>query len=71
MAIETTCIGAYPKPSYLNVGTMAETEGNDASEEQTRTCTYVADRPDEDDTELLDQATREAVLDQRGQNKLF
>ena len=64
MAIETTCIGAYPKPSYLKVGNWAETEENDAGEEQTRAFSYVANRPDEDDTELLDQATREAVHDQ-------
>ena len=36
MAIETTCIGAFPKPSYLRVGNWSES-GEDAGDEHDRT----------------------------------
>ena len=64
MAIATTCIGAFPKPPYLKVGNWSEF-GNEADEDhQARTFSYVTDEPDEDNVELMDRATREAVQDQ-------
>jgi 5-methyltetrahydropteroyltriglutamate--homocysteine methyltransferase len=63
MAIETTCIGAYPKPSYLRVGNWCESREDAGDSPDVRAFSYVAERPD-DDAELLDRATREAVQDQ-------
>ena len=63
MAIETTCIGAYPKPSYLRVGNWSESGEGAGDSPDARAFSYVAERP-EDDAELLDRATREAVQDQ-------
>lgn len=62
MAIETTCIGAYPKPSYLNVGNWSEASDNNGGELEARAFSYIAECIDE--PELLDRATREAVRDQ-------
>ncbi len=62
MAIETTCIGAYPKPSYLRVGNWSESSDDTGDEQEARAFSYVAENSD--DAELLDRATREAVQDQ-------
>ena len=62
MAIETTCIGAYPKPSYLRVGNWSESGEDSGDGQEARAFSYVAECSD--DPELLDRATREAVLDQ-------
>ena len=62
MAIETTCIGAYPKPSYLRVGNWSESSQAAGDEQDARAFSYVAECID--DPELLDRATREAVQDQ-------
>lgn len=64
MAIETTCIGAYPKPSYLRVGNWIESGDALRGEQETRAFSYVTEHPDEDDVELLDRATREVIEDQ-------
>ena len=64
MAIETTCIGAYPKPPYLRVGNWSESDDQTSDEKEMRSFSYVAERTDEDDVESLDKATREAVQDQ-------
>jgi len=62
MAIETTCIGAYPKPSYLRVGNWSESREDAGDEQEARAFSYVAESCD--DPELLDRATCEAVQDQ-------
>ena len=62
MAITTTCIGAYPKPDYVEIGNFAETEVQDES--ITRAFTYTNDQAGEVPEELLLQATREAIQDQ-------
>jgi hypothetical protein len=41
MKITTTCIGAYPKPDYIEIGNFAESEDQDDS--ATRASTYTHD----------------------------
>jgi hypothetical protein len=41
MKITTTCIGAYPKPDYIEIGNFAESEDQDDS--ATRAFTYTHD----------------------------
>ena len=43
MAIETTCIGAYPKPSYLRVGNWSESGMQPDDEQESRAFSYVAE----------------------------
>ncbi len=62
MAIQTTCIGAYPKPENITTGNWAETE--DQSNDESRSFTYTNDRADEVPIELLDEATAAAIEDQ-------
>jgi len=62
MAIRTTCIGAYPKPDYIEIGNFAETGEQDDS--VTRAFTYTQDNADKVPEELLTRATREAIQDQ-------
>lgn len=62
MAITTTCIGAFPKPDYIEIGNFAETETQDAG--VTRAFTYTQDDADRVPEELLQSATRAAVEDQ-------
>jgi 5-methyltetrahydropteroyltriglutamate--homocysteine methyltransferase len=62
MTITTTCIGAYPKPDYVEIGNFAETEIQDDS--KTREFTYTNDEAGEVPEELLLRATREAIQDQ-------
>jgi 5-methyltetrahydropteroyltriglutamate--homocysteine methyltransferase len=62
MTITTTCIGAYPKPDYVEIGNFAETEIQDDS--ATRAFTYTNDEAGEVPEELLLRATREAIQDQ-------
>ena len=64
MTIRTTCIGAYPKPDYINVGNWSETEAQSEDQADARNFSYVTSRPDSDTEALLDRATREAVVDQ-------
>ena len=52
MAIETTCIGAYPKPPYLRVGNWSESSDDTSDEQEARAFSYVAECID--DPELLD-----------------
>ena len=62
MAIRTTCIGAYPKPDYIEIGNFAETREQDDS--VTRAFTYTQDNTDKVSEELLSRATHEAIQDQ-------
>jgi len=62
MTIRTTCIGAYPKPDYIEIGNFAESEEQDAS--VTRAFTYTHDDADQVAEELLIDATRAAIEDQ-------
>ena len=62
MAIRTTCIGAYPKPDFIEIGNFAETEDQDDS--VTRNFTYTQDDAAEVPEALLIRATREAIQDQ-------
>jgi 5-methyltetrahydropteroyltriglutamate--homocysteine methyltransferase len=62
MAIPTTCIGAYPKPDYIEIGNFAETEEQDDS--VTRAFTYTQDNADKVPEESLIRATHEAIQDQ-------
>jgi 5-methyltetrahydropteroyltriglutamate--homocysteine methyltransferase len=62
MAIRTTCIGAYPKPDYIEIGNFAETDDQD--EGSTRAFTYTQDDADQVEENLLVDATRAAIEDQ-------
>ncbi len=62
MKIRSTCIGAYPKPDYIEIGNFAETEAQDAG--QTRSFTYTQDDANQVSEELLVKATGEAIRDQ-------
>ena len=62
MAITTTCIGAYPKPDYVEIGNFAETELQDDA--ITRAFTYTNHQAGKVPEELLLRATREAIQDQ-------
>ncbi len=56
MTITTTCIGAYPKPDYVQIGNFAETREQAAG--ATRSFTYTQDDADRVPEELLLRATR-------------
>ena len=62
MSIRTTCIGAYPKPDYIEIGNFAESAQQDAG--VTRAFTYTQDNADQVAEELLLDATRAAIEDQ-------
>ncbi len=62
VAIRTTCIGAYPKPDYIEIGNFAETEEQDAG--STRAFTYTYDDAEQVAETLLVDATRAAIEDQ-------
>ena len=62
MKITTTCIGAYPKPDYIEIGNFAESEDQDGS--ATRAFTYTDDSANQVSEELLIKATRDAIQDQ-------
>lgn len=64
MAIRTTCIGAYPKPDYINIADWSESASAAGENPETRGFTYVAGEPERVSDSLLDRATREAVRDQ-------
>ena len=64
MGIQTTCIGAYPKPDYINIANWSETDSTAAEDQKIRGFTYVSDTPELVSDELLDRATCEAVQDQ-------
>ncbi|MEM7196485.1 MAG: cobalamin-independent methionine synthase II family protein [Pseudomonadota bacterium] len=61
MAIQTTCIGAYPKPGYITTGNWSESDQQDG---ESRAFTYTNDFADQVPDKLLDQATAEAIRDQ-------
>lgn len=62
MSIRTTCIGAYPKPAYIEIGNFSETGQPDQG--HTRAFTYTQDDADRVPEELLVKATRAAIEDQ-------
>jgi 5-methyltetrahydropteroyltriglutamate--homocysteine methyltransferase len=62
MRITTTCIGAYPKPDYIEIGNFAETRDQDGG--ATRAFTYTQDTADQVPEELLVKATQAAIQDQ-------
>ena len=62
MSIITTCIGAYPKPDYTEIGNFAETGIPDDG--VTRAFSDAQDDADEVPEELLLQATAEAIREQ-------
>jgi 5-methyltetrahydropteroyltriglutamate--homocysteine methyltransferase len=62
MSITTTCIGAYPKPDYIEIGNFAETDDQDGG--TTRAFTYTYDSADQVPEELLVKATQAAIQDQ-------
>ena len=62
MRITTTCIGAYPKPDYIEIGNFAETRDQDSG--ATRSFTYTQDTADQVPEKLLVKATRAAIQDQ-------
>ena len=64
MGIKTTCIGAYPKPDYINIANWSESESAAGGDPETRGFTYVSGEGEQVSDELLDRATREAVSDQ-------
>jgi len=59
MSITTTCIDAYPKPDYIEIGNFAETERQDGG--ITRAFTYTHDAADQVTEELLVRATQAAI----------
>ncbi len=61
MTIRSTCIGAYPKPGYVEIGNFAETEEQDAG--STRIFTMHPDDADQVAENLLVDATRAAIED--------
>lgn len=63
MAILTTCIGAYPKPDYIEIGNFSETDQHNA-ESTTRAFSYTQDNADQVAEELLVRATAEVIRDQ-------
>ena len=64
MGIQTTCIGAYPKPDYINIANWSESNSAAAEDPQARGFRYVSGRAEQVSDELLDRATREAIHDQ-------
>ena len=64
MNIKTTCIGAYPRPDYISVTHWSEADVSAGGESEPRTFSYVTSTADQDTTESLDRATRQAIEDQ-------
>jgi 5-methyltetrahydropteroyltriglutamate--homocysteine methyltransferase len=66
MPVQTTCIGAYPKPDYVTTGNWAESDdqGNNAGSDASRVFTYTNDNASTMSQRLLDQSTGEAIQDQ-------
>ena len=62
MPIRTTCIGAYPKPDYIR--NDGWTESHEDPDADARGFSYSLSHPENASRDLLDQATREAILDQ-------
>ncbi len=64
MGIRTTCIGAYPKPDYINIADWSESASAAGENPEARGFTYVSGEPESVSDSLLDRATLEAVSDQ-------
>ncbi|MFT5217964.1 MAG: 5-methyltetrahydropteroyltriglutamate--homocysteine methyltransferase [Planctomycetota bacterium] len=63
MSILTTCIGAYPKPDYVEIGNFSETE-EQLENSTTRSFTYTQKTTNPVAEELLIKATHAAISDQ-------
>ena len=63
MSIPTTCIGAYPKPAYIDINNFQETKDQDA-QSRTRAFEYITNYDDTIPESKLVDATRAAVEDQ-------
>lgn len=61
MTIQTTCIGAFPKPDHIQTGNWAETSDQRAD---SRSFTYTNDDAVNAPLECLSRATKEALADQ-------
>ena len=64
MPIQTTCIGAYPKPDYIKKANWREFGMMSGKNHRTRDIAYSFNHPDSLTDELFDRATREAIEDQ-------
>jgi len=64
MPVKTTCIGAYPKPDYLQSAWWNEAEQGSSGSDQAREFDYSFDRSESIPDNLLDRATCSAVRDQ-------
>jgi len=64
MPIQTTCIGAYPKPDYIKNANWCEAGTKSGENEKTRVFTYPLSHSDSLTDEVYDRATREAIEDQ-------
>ncbi|MCP4329313.1 MAG: cobalamin-independent methionine synthase II family protein [Alphaproteobacteria bacterium] len=64
MGLETTCIGAFPKPDYVTKAGWREDGPGERSEGGARGFAYVDNQVGTAAVELLDRATGEAVRDQ-------
>jgi 5-methyltetrahydropteroyltriglutamate--homocysteine methyltransferase len=63
MTIKTTCIGAYPKPDYIEIGNFTETDFQEL-ESQTRSFSYTQESASQVPESLLVKATESALVDQ-------
>ncbi len=64
MPIQTTCIGAYPKPDYIKNPNWCEAGTKSGEDQKTRVFTYPLSHSDSLTDEVYDRATREAIEDQ-------
>ena len=64
MPIQTTCIGAYTKPDYINKANWREGGAKSDENPRSRAIAYSFSHPNSLTDELFDRATREAIEDQ-------
>ncbi len=64
MPIQTTCIGAYPKPDYIKNANWCEAGTKSDENQKTRAFTYPLSHSNSLTDEDFDRATREAIEDQ-------
>lgn len=64
MPLQTTCIGAYPKPDYIAKGNWSETGRSIGERTAAREFSYALSHPESASSEEFDRATRAAILDQ-------
>ena len=61
MPIQTTCIGAYPKPDYIKNANWCEAGTKSDENQKTRAFTYPLSHSNSLTDEDFDRATREAI----------